>query len=246
MRQVLVQLLRLSPPSAIDREYHDTLTIHSTYYRQLTPELQQRFRQRLYRLLRVLRFGSGHFKQVTREMRTVIGCAIIEITFGLRNYLPTRFTRVMVLPRRYMYPGYGQPFLGHIDHRNDTIFFSWQDVQHGYLVSDDAVNVALHEMAHVLEVENVFFSIFNSFFKRVSWEEWAEVAFRKMQLIRAGQNEFLKSYGGINMSEMFAVCIEAFFERSDEFANQLPELYQTMVELLRQDPRQGLNPLWEG
>ena len=57
-----------------------------------------------------------------------------------------------------------------------------------------------------------------------------------MEAIRRGENNFLKSYGGINMTEMFAVCVEAFFEQPEEFQKELPKIYNTMVVLLNQDP----------
>jgi len=235
IRTIIVRLIKRSVPRGIDQEYHQILTDHSTYYRYLEDAEKSRFRLRLFKLLNVMAFGSAKMGQVTREMRVVIGSAIIEITFGLRNYLPTRFTTVEVLPYRYMYPGYGEPFLGHIDFNQNKIYFSWDDVQKGYLVPDDAVNVALHEMAHVLEAENGINAIFSNFFDRVEWNEWAQQAFNKMHIIRNNRNKFLKNYGGINMTEMFAVCIEAFFEQPQEFRQALPVIYQKMVGLLNQD-----------
>lgn len=238
-----VLIFKSSVPAAISTDYHQILTTHSSYYRHLDPRLQQRFRRRLYQLLNVLSFRSAHFRVVTREMRVVIGCAIIEITFGLRSFLPHRFTRVVVMARSYMYPGYGQPFLGHVDHKHDMVYFSWADVQQGYRIPDDAVNVALHEMAHVIEHEYRYYTLFNRFFEEVEWKRWAMIAFQKMETIRREQHYFLKSYGGINMSEMFAVCVETFFEQSAEFKEALPELYQALVRLLRQDPAQRSNPI---
>ena len=243
MREIFFRFFFNKPPAYLDQEYHKILSAHSTYYLNLNEENQGEFRSRLFILLNTMGFSSGYIKTITREMRVVIGCAIIEITFGLKKYLPIRFNNVIIMPRRYMYPGYGQPFLGHIDYTRDTIYFSWEDVKNGYLIPDDAVNVALHEMAHVLEVENSYSPLFRSFFSRISWNQWAETAFEKMKVIRKDQNRFLKSYGGINMTEMFAVCIEAFFEQPQEFKRTLPELYETMVELLRQDPTVKGNPL---
>ncbi len=243
MREFFLNLFFKKLPKRLDKEYHEILSNHSTYYQKLIPPLQKEFRLRLFYLLNILGFTSAQLPEVTREMRVVIGCAIIEITFGLKKYLPSRFTNVIVMPRRYMYPGYGQPFLGHIDYSRNTIYFSWEDVKHGFRVPDDAVNVALHEMAHVLEVENSFSSLFNNFFGQVKWNDWAEVAFKKMQVIRAKQNYFLKSYGGINMTEMFAVCVETFFEQPEDFKVNLPVLYQTLVEMLHQDPTIEGNPL---
>ena len=164
-------------------------------------------------------------------MRAVMGGAIIEITFGLDRYIPSRFLEVRVMPRKYMYPGYGQPFLGHVDYHRNMIFLSWEDVQKGYWVPDDAKNVALHEMAHVLELETRYSFLFKRFFDAFSWNQWARTAFEKMKIIRKNQHYFLKSYGGINMSEMFSVCIETFFEQPAEFQAHLPEMYATLVNL---------------
>jgi len=223
-------------PRKIDSDYHKILSTHSSYYLNLNEKRKKEFRIRLFVLLNVLGFQSAEIRNITREMRAVIGCAIIEITFGLDNYLPTKFTEIVVKPRRYMYPGYGQPFLGHTDFTRGLIYFSWEDVKTGYLVPDDAVNVALHEMAHVIEIENTFRPLFGDFFNMWDWNKWAKLAHDKMQVIQSNQNEFLKSYGGQNMKEMFAVCVETFFEQPKEFKAALPEIYQSMVQLLRQDP----------
>lgn len=235
MRAIIIKFTKRKVPGLIASDYHKILTNHSTYYNLLDAPNKAKFILRLYQLLNIVSFGSPEIPVITREMRAVIGSAIIEITFGLNRYLPTRFTNIQVMPRRYMYPGYGEPFLGHIDYTNNQIYFSWQDVKEGFLIPDDAVNVALHEMAHVLEAENGFNELFTNFFSRFDWKEWAELAFNKMQVIRAGQNRFLKDYGGISMTEMFAVCIEAFFEQPQEFRKNLPQIYTTMVELLNQD-----------
>lgn len=243
MHNQLVLLLKRKVPYPIDLDYDEILSRYSTYYTNLNTNLKKRFRLRLYQLLHVMEFTSAYFPRITREMRVVIGCAIIEITFGLKSFLPNRFKTVVLLPRQYMYPGFGQPFLGHIDRKKDAIYFSWEDVKNGYLIPDDAVNVALHEMAHVLEFENGFFRIFNRFFDRVTWEEWTDHAYHKMEIIRQDQHDFLKSYGGINMTEMFAVCIETFFEQSEDFKRNLPVLYKSLVELLNQDPINKSNPI---
>lgn len=236
MRALIIKITKRRVPSIIDRDYHNILTKHSTYYNYLSDNDRKKFRLRLFQLLNVMAFSSPEFPVVTREMRVVIGSSIIEITFGLDRYLPLRFTNVVVMSREYMYPGYGEPFLGHIEYSKNMLYFSWRDVKNGFLIPDDAINVALHEMAHVLEAENNFNYLYTGFFNEFDWQRWAEVAATKMEAIRRGENNFLKSYGGINMTEMFAVCVEAFFEQPEEFQKELPKIYNTMVVLLNQDP----------
>lgn len=243
MRRLLLQLTRSKVPRDIDLDYDDILLRYSSYYGRLDSPLRKVFRRRLYHLLHTIGFSSSQLPEIDREVRAVIGSAIIEITFGLRNYLPATFTQVVVLPHRYMYPGYGEPFLGHVDHKTKTMYFSWHDVKEGYLINDDAVNVALHEMAHILEAESRYQGVFTGFFDHIHWHQWAKLAFHKMHVIRQNGSSFLKSYGGINMSEMFAVSVETFFEQPHDFAEELPEIYDRLVQLLGQDPRRDGNPL---
>jgi len=243
MRNYFIRIFYRKVPTDIDTDYHRILLAYSSYYTQLHTPLKARFRLRLYHLLNIVGFHSPKIPMVSREVRVVIGSSIIQITFGLSNYLPIRFKTVIVMPTRYMYPGYGEPFLGHIDYTKRALYFSWNDVKHGYEVPDDAVNVALHEMAHVLEAENRYRSMFDRFFRAIDWMEWAGVAFEKMNKIRTGNSAFLKEYGGSNMTEMFAVCVETYFEQPHEFKRQLPQIYKTMTTLLQQDPTRRGNPL---
>ena len=46
----------------------------------------------------------------------------------------------------------------------------------------------------------------------------------------------MRAYGGRNMHEFFAVCVEHFFEAPVEFKNRLPDIYNHLCFLLNQDP----------
>ena len=87
MHPFIIRLIYRKVPARIDKEYHEILIAHSTYYKGLNEPLQRRFRTRLYQLLNVMRFSSAQIRPISREIRAVIGCAIIELTFGL-NRLP--------------------------------------------------------------------------------------------------------------------------------------------------------------
>ena len=44
--------------------------------------------------------------------------------------------------------------VGHVDPDKTEIYLSWRAVKFGFAINDDAINVALHEFAHWLELEN--------------------------------------------------------------------------------------------
>lgn len=84
------------------------------------------------------------------------------------------------------------PSLGHIDFKSKAMYFSWENVQHGYAVVDDAVNVAIHEMAHLLEAEQAGQLLTQQSFDDFSWHQWATVAVEKINIMRSGQGRFIK------------------------------------------------------
>ena len=228
---------------SISKESEAYLLQYSSYYRQLNAPNQQRFQQRLALLLKFINFLPQGIPTVLPEMKIIIGSAIIQITFGLKSYIPQHFEKIYVLPGRYRFRNFEEPFLGHIDVKARVICFSWADVQSGFKISDDAVNVALHEMAHVWETEDKMAASLDAIFDKSHWKEWEAAAKNKLISMKTGDNRFLKNYGAKNLQEMFAVCVEAFFEQADLFKAQVPELYESMVNLLQQNPLNKENPL---
>lgn len=217
---------------------------YSSYFRRLNESSRERFVNRLATLLQHLEFESQHMdSDVSMEMKLVIASAQIQLTFGLDSYLPKSFDKIVVLPSAYRISSHDKPLIGHVDPKRSMIYLSWEDVQHGFAIEDDAINVALHEFAHWLELESRRLEVDESLLCKFEFSDWRKEAQRKLIRIRANEHVFLKDYGGRNMLELFAVCVEAFFERSSAFKVKLPKLYQPMVELLNQDPSNGDDPL---
>jgi len=220
----------------IPDKYHDILTQYNSYYADLNENLQQRFRKRVFITNKFLTYVPHRFTEVTETMKIIIASALIQITFGLKLYSFTKFNRIYIVPYdSYNFAQY-KNIVGHVDFRANIITLSWPCVKSGFIIPDDAINVALHEVAHAIQEENKMVKLSAEFFHQYDLEEWEREAIKKYAIINAKEHKFLKSYGGTNMREMFAVCVEAFFEQPEEFKVKLPELYQTMVNLFKQDP----------
>jgi len=229
-------------PLHMSKDIEPVLEQYNTYYRNLSPENKHTFRRRVMIASATLDFTPNNFPQVTKEMMVLITSALVQITFGLRNFKINRFRKIIIVPFNYNFLHF-QNLMGHVDYAEQCIVLSWPSVKEGYVIPDDAMNVALHELAHALQEENRFRILYNKFFEDSKMAAWKSIAAKKLQVIRAGENEFMKDYGGINMLEMFSVCIETFFEQGADFQEKLPELYSTVTELLKQDPLKGDDPV---
>ena len=107
----------------------------------------------------------------------------------------------------------------------------------GYEDYTDSVNVGLHEMAHAVSYD-VFLGNEDehdwNFKQRLGdFSKEGKPVFRAM---RKGASHMLDDYATTNFDEFWAVCVETFFESPEAFRQTMPDLYDSLVELLNQDP----------
>lgn len=220
----------------------DQLMLVSTYFSLLAPGEKLRFLYRVQLLGRFIHFEAKPGIRLSIEMKLMILSAIVQLTFGLKRFIFAYYQKIILEPGLYRMPDYREKFLGHVDKRSRTVTLSWPYTRYGFAVNDDAHNVALHEMAHVILFENTLRLRTNSFFTYQDWEYWLSKAEPRFILNQKAKNILLSEYADKNLMEMFAVSVETFFEKPDEFKSELPELYNALVRLLRQDPTNQSDP----
>jgi hypothetical protein len=215
------------------RTYDTLLSRYNPYYRSLSDAGRDRFLQRAIVFMEVKKFEYIDI-QPLEIMPLLISATAIQLTFGLENYLLDHFRTIHILKDRYRYGFYNQPFEGHV--AEDGIYFSWNHFFREYTDYSDGQNVGLHEMAHALTYVN--FSVQEGRDKTFHdhFSDFSAVAHPIFQRMQTGEITLLDPYAATNYQEFWAVCIETFFERSNSFKKQLPELYSALCILLNQDP----------
>ncbi len=221
-------------PKDIPLNIKTELVNHQSFYRDLPPELKYRYEQRLMVFLKSKKFTPKHMPAVTERMKILIAASAVQITLGLNRYRLKDFRDIHVFPDRYWHKYAGKSFKGHVSSRRGLICISWKHFEHGYDHPDDGINLGLHEMAHAVKLQLIRKDVNFRFLDK--FEHWAKVGRKKLDTIRAGKNTLLRDYAGTNLDELFAVSVEYFFEQPEDFRDQLPELFQSMCDLLNQDP----------
>lgn len=174
--------------------------------------------------------------RLTPEVQAVLGGAATRITLNLPEECFDFYNTIVLYPEFYHSNITDMDHKGEVNPGRRTIVFSWKGIIQSFNPSDDGLNLLMHEYAHALYFEHKLmhqeYEIFNEeAFSRVMVQ--AEI---EMERIKAGDNHILRRYAATNVEEFFAVAVENFFERSARFKKELPELYGTLVLLLRQDP----------
>lgn len=210
------------------------LTLNSPYYKKLNKDERKRFLYRVRLFLQNKTFVGKKGFRMSDNVKLLISAASIQITFGLDNFLIPRFRTIFVYPEAYFNNNTKQYHKGEIN-RMGAIVLSWKHFLEGFNDYSDKLNVGLHEMAHALQF-TIIDSNYENFQLNNYLEEITKISSTEIEKIKNNEHHFFRSYASQNKHEFFAVAIEHFFEAPEQFNQELPELYNYMCMLLRQDP----------
>jgi Mlc titration factor MtfA (ptsG expression regulator) len=218
--------------------YKDILQKYFVYYQRLSPENKVRFERKVMQFLYGKRFIPRQVDEVTVEAKVLIAASAVQLTFGLSNVYLSYFDKILVYPNDYYSSITKRYHKGEVNPRFGLIVLSWQSFIDGYIEPNDSRNLGLHEMAHALRLESKIRSEEYPPFEEALLEQFDAYARRICNDAEFKGMTFFRPYACTNEHEFFSVAVENFFERSQEFKNTLPEVYDILSRLLAQDPLQ--------
>lgn len=216
------------------------------YFKRLNAEDKQKFLLRTGSFLKSKEFiprDELNISDVMDDVRTLISAAAIQVTFGLEAYELPHFTKIFIYPREY----YNR--MTHHWHKGEAnvlgaLVFSWKDFKEGFADEHDKLNLGLHEMAHALMLTTKIDEGRDDFFVTY-FDKWWAVSDAEFIKLEKHEKSFFRAYGGTDPQEFFAVCVEHFFEASEEFKEKHPEIYKHTCILLNQDPTNDYTKITE-
>ena len=222
-------------PQTIER-YQVILEQYNPYYRRLSPKLKDRFLTRTFRFMqgKTFHYIEMSADEINERMPVLISSVAVQIAFGLRRYEMSYFKNIYVLRSNYHFGLSAIPFEGHVNSLG--IYLSWSNFESAFMDYNDGNNVGLHEMAHALTYVNFTAREGEDDDFRSRFKIFSKTGRRLFAELEAGRKTMLGGYASTNYNEFWAVCIENFFERSQQMKTELPELYTELTKLLNQDP----------
>jgi Mlc titration factor MtfA (ptsG expression regulator) len=210
------------------------LSRHSTFYSGLDDDEKKKFIKRLIEFMDDKTFKI-HDKSGFKEMPVLISASAIQLSFGLEKYLLPHFNYINIYPAEFIGVLPSIRFLeGNVSGNNINI--SWKYFLEGFRFPQDGKNVGLHEMAHAYYYQSFgpceikdreFIKIFDKF------NDNGNPVFTSIQ----NNNLCIYSeYAKKNFQEFWAESVELFFEKPMELRNTYPILYESVCQLLNQDP----------
>lgn len=241
--KIKYRLFNLFLKASTVHECHAILMKYHVYYQNLSPKNKKVFRIRTLLFVKNTSFQTDLKLQLTNEMMILISSAFVQLTFGLNQDILQIFNTILLTPKPYSYGHTKHLFKGDVNPRTKRISLVWPIVEKGFKVSDDGINLAIHEFGHCLILENSKRSYFSKFFSQSELRDWKLLGIKKMKEIKSKKNPVLRAYAGTNLMELFAVAIEEFFERPENFCSKDARFYFSFCRLLNQDPRRKQHPI---
>ena len=219
----------------IDPVYKEPLRKYHSYYQRLNPSEKTIFEKRVQKFINQKQFIARGMDRVTDEMKALIAGAAIQLTFGHPSIYFEHFKRILIYPDDYYSEISKKYHKGEVN-MGGIIVLSWKNFVEGYINYEDGRNLGLHEMAHALRLENAVNNGEYGFLDDDIMKAWTSMCYQEIEKMNNGESVFFRDYAAANSQEFFAVAVENFFERSEEFRSWHPEMYDTLAKMLNQDP----------
>ena len=214
------------------------------YYRALEGRKRERFERDVRYFLAERRF-EGVGVELTDGIRLLIAAGAAAILNGRPAWeLPSNRT-FLVYPEtfdeRFRFRRDG-PLMGEVSGQGPVII-SLGALYDGWRRPGDGNNVAVHEIAHLLDVKGGGCDGVPTMLRASSAGAWIDIVHREMEKVREGRS-LLRPYAATNEAEFFAVAVESFFDRPRALRERHPELYGALAQFFNQDPA-AMSPGWE-
>jgi MtfA peptidase len=232
-----IEFLHKLGVEVLEVQHKNILLKYFPYYTHLPESLKPRFEKRLAKFMYGRKFASTEpDSEVSEIQKILISASSVQLTFGLQELSFPRLRKIIVSPSQYYNTRTKRTHKGEATTKGFMVL-SWEHFLEGYATPKDALNLGLHEMAHILRIEDrTAHDGEHLFIPPQLWRIWDRNAIPVYEAIQEGNHDFLRSYAGSNSEEFFAVCVEYFFEKPHEFKQNLPKLYDALCDILRQDP----------
>lgn len=205
------------------------------YTHSMPAELKARFLEHLKVFALEKEWVGVDGLEITDEMKVIVAGAAARLSAHLDLHVYDDLGTIVIHPG--VLEQHEDGAVTGKAYRLGAIALSWAHVQHGLRAPHDGRDVALHEIAHVLDAADGEFDGTPELPRPAEARAWARAfsaAYLRVKKQKA--QHVLRDYAGTNEAEMFAVATEVFFEKPRQLKKKEPSLYEALSRFYGHDP----------
>ena len=208
------------------------LTNEFEFYKKLNSKAKRYFEHRVASFIEKYPFYGKDGLIITDQMKVLVASTAVMLTFGMRKYLFTLIDKIIIYPDVYYSTINKDYHKGEFNPRMKAIVFSWKHFLEGYEISNDNLNLGLHEFSHVLHFQGKINKDISATIFSVTHDEILEQVKRPANFNRLVNSNYFRVYAYTNQFEFIAVVLEHFFESPIQFKREFPELYEKVRSMI--------------
>lgn len=203
------------------------------FYSKLDSKHKLYFEHRVARFIKDKNFTGREGLICTNEMKVLIAATSVMLTFGFRKYLLRNLHDILIYPGVYYSNINKEYHKGEFNPRLKMLVISWEDFLKGYEISNDNLNLGMHEIAHAIHINSLKAKdISNVLFRKTFLELTSYLQNNEDVRKQVIDTKYFRAYAFTNQYEFLSVLIETFFETPSDFRYNFPEIYKYLKQML--------------
>jgi hypothetical protein len=215
----------------------EILALEFQFYQQLPENKKNFFEHRVARFIEKKKFIGKENFVITDQVKVLIAATSCMLTFGMRHYLYKRLDAIIVYPSIYLSTVSNQYHKGEFNPRMKVIAFSWEDFMEGFQISNNNLNLGIHEFGHALHFYGLRSEDISALLFATMFEKLTQQVNHKPNQQRLIESDYFRVYAYTNQFEFLAVILEHYFETPIQFKTEFPELFQNVSIMLNHKHR---------
>jgi Mlc titration factor MtfA (ptsG expression regulator) len=210
----------------------DILANDFVFYKKLSEKHKKQFEHRVASFISEKKFVGRDGLVVTERMQVLIAAIGCMLSFGRRNYEYALIEFILIYPKEFYSTINDNYHKGEFNPRGRALVLSWKDFEDGYKVTNDNLNLGIHEFMHAMQFEAMqskdvdasrFVKQFQNILLQLTNIELKE---------KLDETRYFRAYAFTNQYEFMAVLAEYFIESPKDFKTHFPKLYSHIQKLL--------------
>ncbi|MCW8980511.1 MAG: zinc-dependent peptidase [Altibacter sp.] len=203
-----------------------------TFYNKLSSKHKRQFQHRMVTFLNEKKFVGRGQLIVTERMKVLVTAMGCMLSFGRKNYEYSLINYILLYPGEFYSTMNDAYHKGEFNPRERALVLSWSDFENGYKITDDNLNLGIHEFMHAMQLESLksrdldssrFGKQFQKILQQLTQQEVKD---------KLDETRYFRAYAFTNQYEFMAVLTEYFIESPGDFKMHFPKLYQHTRQLL--------------
>ena len=238
-----------SPPPLDDKATR-MLTDYCGFYRQLAPDMKQRFRDRvaLYilgndfmRPVHPSAMDADEMRvQVPEDLKVATAAAAVQVTFGKPKFDTNKFEHIVLYPHPFPSPQFEVMHTCEIYEPDGVVMFDANTLMAGFNQPRQIFSIGLYEMARIFKIVTSREGETGTSVSIPIFDAETLATLEKVSGMTRGQ---ISAVVGLDNLDDFAVASCHFFSLPERFEVALPDLYQLLVNIYQQNPVNVEHPI---